>query len=129
MDAIEAGETILRCINYIVNEYPANYDRIGELDCQLTDISHSIEFTPFDIQRGYKFAKQIQEVRNERRNLKDANELLKPLHDFLSAGTSQAFKNGLATAVLKAKQRERTLPLRIYTPRSKIFQEVKEEII
>ena len=123
MDAIEAGETILRCIDHILKEYPENYDRIGELEKQLTDTYHVIEFTPFDVQRGFKFAKQVQDIRRERRELKDSNELLKPLHDFLSASSSTAFKNGLVNAINKTKQRERDLSSRFYKPRSQEFKQ------
>jgi hypothetical protein len=123
MTPIETGESILRYIDHISEAYSANYDRIGELDRQLCDLNHIIEFTPMDIQKGYKFAKQLQDLRKERRALKDENELLKPIHKFLSTGQSTAFRNGLANAIGKAKQRERTLPLRVYTPRSQAFQE------
>ena len=123
MTPIETGESILRYIDHISETYFANYNQIGELDRQLCDLNHIIEFTPMDIQKGYKYAKQLQDIRRERRALKDENEMLKPMYDFLSTGQSTAFRNGLANAIGKAKQRERTLPLRVYTPRSQAFQE------
>jgi len=121
MDAIEAGETILRCIDYILTRYPENQEGICEYDKQTQDLLHQIELTNFAIGPGYKLAKQLQEVRRGRRGLKDENELLKGLFEYLSQGSSMAFKNGLINAVTKAKQRERMLPLRTYAPRSQAF--------
>ena len=123
MTPVEAGKNILRYIDHISEAYSTNYDRIGELDRQLCDLNHIIEFTPMDIQKGYKYAKQIQDIRRERRALKDENEMLKPMYEFLQQGTSKAFINGFANALNRAKQRERALPARIYTPRSQAFQE------
>jgi len=59
MTPIEAGEEILRCIDYILTQYPDNQDRICELQAQTTDLLHMIEFTPCDIQKGYKFTKHM----------------------------------------------------------------------
>lgn len=88
MTPIDDAESILRNIEYILTAYPANYNQIGELDKELCDIQHMIEFTPIDIQRGFRFAKQTKEARVKRRQLKDENELLKPLYDFLMQGTT-----------------------------------------
>lgn len=118
MTPIEAGETILRCIDYILSTYPANYDKVGELDKKLVDLYHEIELTPIDIQRGYRLAKQVQDVRKERRVYKDENELLKAMHDFLNNGQSAAFRNGLANALQKSKHRASQLENRFYRHRS-----------
>lgn len=123
MTPIEAGEEILRCIDYIPTQYPDNQDRICELQAQTTDLLHMIEFTPCDIQKGYKFTKNLQDICIERRCLKDENEALRPLFDCLSAPNAVAFKNGFIGALTKAKQRKRDLASRIYGPRSERFQD------
>ena len=128
MTPITAGESILQAIDYILKTYPENYDKIGELDKQLCDIQHEIEFTPLDIQRGFRLAKKMQDVRKERRALKDENELLKPLYDFLNQGSNQAFKNGFSNALQRAKQREKALPERTYGPRSEAFKQSCEAV-
>lgn len=125
MTPIEAGELLLKSIDYILDQYPKNYDIVGEMDKQCCDITHEIEFTPLDVQRGYKLAKQLQDVKKIRRIAKDENELLKAMYDFLTQGTSTAFKNGFINALQKAKQREKTLPLRVYGPRSEAFKETE----
>lgn len=127
MTPIEAAEEILRCIDYITKTYPENYDRIGELDKELCDIQHIIEFTPLDIQRGFRLAKQTQEVRKERRVLKNENEVLKPLYDFFNQGSRQAFKNALIVATSKAKSREKMLSDRVYGFRSQAFQPPEQQ--
>lgn len=122
MTPITAGETILQAIDYVLKTYPENYDRITKLKDQADDLVHIIEFTPLDIQRGYKYAKQLQDIRRERRILKDDNELLRPMYDFLSQGSSQAFRNGFANALQRARHREKALPERVYSPRSEAFK-------
>jgi hypothetical protein len=39
-------------------KYDSNCNLIDELDKQICDLQHIIEFIPFDIQRGYRLAKQ-----------------------------------------------------------------------
>ncbi len=128
MTPIEAGEEILRCIDYVLKQYPQNQDDICELDKQTQDLLHKIEFTPLlTMGPGFKLAKQIQDIRLKRRELKDENELLKPLFDFLSQGTSIAFRNGLTNAVKSSRRRESNLTKRVYTPRSEAFKEAQNE--
>lgn len=122
MTPIEAGEEILRCIDYILTQYPANQDEICEYDKQTQDLLHKLEFTNFTIGPGYKLAKQLQDIRRKRRELKDENELLKCMFEYLSEGSSSAFKNGLIKSVQTAKRRKSQLEERKYKPRSKAFK-------
>jgi hypothetical protein len=121
MTPIEAGETILKCLDYINQQYESNYELINELDKQLCDIQHTIEFTALDIQRGYKLAKQLQDIRKRRRIAKDENELLYHMHDYLNAGTSKHFIVGFTSNLGKAKRRSEQLQDREYYPRSQAF--------
>lgn len=123
MKPVEAGDSILQNINYILKTYPSNNDRIDELEKQLCDIQHQIELSIFDIQRGYRFAKQIQEIRKERRVLKDENELLRPIYEFLNQNNNKIFVNGFINLMQRAKLREKTFDDRIYSLRSEKFRE------
>ena len=118
MTPIEAGETILKCIDYITKQFEANYKLIGELDKQLCDLQHEIEFTPFDVQRGYKLAKQVQDLRRQRREAKDDNEVLYRMQEYLNKGNSRSFVVGFAASLGKAKKRSEVLPDRKYAPRA-----------
>lgn len=122
MTPIEAAEEILRCIDFILTQYPANQDEICEYDKQTQDLLHKLEFTNFTIGPGYKLARQLQDIRRKRRELKDENELMKGLFDFLSEGSSSAFKNGLIKSVQTSKRRKSQLEERKYKPRSKAFK-------
>jgi len=121
VDAIEAGETILRCINYILDEYPENIDKIRELEAQQCDLLHMVELDSITYPKGYTYARQLKEVRQERRKFKDENEVMRHLHEYLSNGTSKNFVMGLFGNVAKAKKRKEQLGVRVYTPRSQVF--------
>ncbi|HBN95111.1 MAG TPA: hypothetical protein DDZ66_02330 [Firmicutes bacterium] len=126
MTPIEAGETILQAINYILKTYPENLDKIKELEAQQADLLHFLEFDPLTRPIGYKFAKEIKEVRLSRRKFKDENEILKPLYEYLTNGNSQSFIVGLTSNLGKARKRGDQLHLREYGPRSQAFQQVNE---
>lgn len=124
MTPISAGETILQAISYILDTYPANYDKIGELEKQQCDLLHQIEFEPIVPPRGYKMLRELKEMRLERRKLKDENELLKPLYDYLNTGNAQNFTVGMVNNLGKAKRRNEQLGNREYSPRSEAFKQV-----
>lgn len=126
MDAIEAGETILRCIEVINEIYEDNGEKRCEVDREISDILHFIEYTPMDIQKGYQYAKQLQDARRVRREIKDSCVYTAMLHEFINLGTSKVFKNGLINNVAAAKKRKAQLETRVYTPKSKKYQ-IKEE--
>jgi trehalose utilization protein len=107
MTPIETGESILfptaeDCATYDGPEAPEP----GETYVIGWDPARSIDYSGVAI-----------------RNSKGQVMKVERLHEFLSTGQSTAFRNGLANAIGKAKQRERALPLRVYTPRSQAFQE------
>lgn len=119
MDAIEAAETILYCIDFIKTSRQEHNDRQSELDKQLCDIAHQLEFTNIDIQRGYKLAKQMQDACRERRTVKDEQEILRILCDgAFETGACKNFVASLTAHLGGARKRHRQLDERIYTPRS-----------
>lgn len=122
MTPIEAGEEILRCIDYITKTFPENQAKLEELHKQEEDLWHLIEFTPLDVQRGYRLAKQLQDVRIQRRVIKDEQEVMCYLNEYLINGTTKSFVTGLVSALSKAKRRTEQQRLRVYSPRSQAFQ-------
>lgn len=125
MTPIEAGEAILQGIEYIVTQYERNHDRIDKLEKRQVDLYHEIEFTPLDIQRGYKLAKQLQDIRKERRKAKDENEIMHHMYNFLTNGLSRQFALNMTSSLARARKREQELPLRGYYPRSTEESEVQ----
>lgn len=129
MTPIAAGETILQAIDYINKTWVENGERQSEIARLLCDLYHELEFTSIDVQRGYKFAKQIQDARRERRRLKDEMELLRILHDqVVNTPTCKKFVMDLASHLGGAKKRKAQLEQRIYSPRSEAFKEQFEAV-
>ena len=127
MTPIEAGEEILRCIDYINRTWVENNERRSELDKQLCDLIHLLEFTPIDIQRGYSLAKQVQDVRRKLRIVKDEHEQLRILFNQVTdTPTCKKFVVDLTASLGAAKKRLTQLDNRIYTPRSQAFKEQAE---
>lgn len=123
MDTIEAAETILRCFNFIQQSFKDNAERQSELDKQLCDLDHMLEWSRIDVQRGYRLAKQRQDVLLERRRVKDEGEMLRILHDqVINAGTGKAFVVALTAHLGGAKKRKAQLDSRVYAPRSELFR-------
>lgn len=133
--AEELATTVISCLDKATNKYCTNVDRITELEAALTDLQHEIEFTSFDVIdvdselnlwdvlgfyqgviRGYRYAKRLQELRQERRKLKDENETLWYLHDFVQKNAGM--KAGVCKALSHIKSKEASMQDRIYYPRS-----------
>ncbi|MFE8704113.1 hypothetical protein ACFYKX_26450 [Cytobacillus sp. FJAT-54145] len=64
--------------------YELNQEALKKLESEIQDILHIIEFTNFNAAHGYKWAKELKRLREERRALKEELELLEPVRDFLS---------------------------------------------
>lgn len=84
MTAEQFANEILSLFAEIRTTYDANFDRIKTIELALEDMAHAIEFDDrIDVLTGYRYTKQIQELRRERRSLKEANEQLGHLYHML----------------------------------------------
>lgn len=129
MTPIEAGEAILRAIDYVNKAWVENGEQQSEVEKLLCDLYHELELANIDIQRGYKFAKQIQDARRERRKLKDEMELLRILHDqVINTPNGKKFVMDLTAHLGGAKKRQAQLENRIYSPRSEAFKPIGEAV-
>ncbi len=54
-------------------------NQLSQIDKLINDIQHEIEFGKYDVFRGYKKFKQLQNAYCERRNIKNEWELIQPL--------------------------------------------------
>lgn len=60
-----------------IREYDAVYDELSQVDLEISDIYHYIEFNNLDVQRGFKIYKQLQDALRRRRVIKDRIEIVK----------------------------------------------------
>lgn len=74
-------------------------NQLSEVDKELSDIEHYIEFTKFSASEGYNLAKSIKECRQRRREIKNNLELISILNlgccNMISNGTLLNRINGL----------------------------------
>ncbi|MFU0790679.1 MAG: hypothetical protein ACFWT6_12070 [Virgibacillus proomii] len=84
MDILNTAITIRDSVRDIPKQYKYNCERIKQLENEQTDLLHLLELTKFNARDGYKISKRIQELRQERRKLKDENSQLKHLEPILS---------------------------------------------
>lgn len=103
MRSVEELVNSLHCIfTELPKHYEANENEITELDKEQQDLLHIIELTRFDAYKGFKYAKEIQRLRERRRELKDENELLINLYNF--ANDNKKLSNSVNTVKHKYKQ-------------------------
>ena len=91
-----------------LTQYRTNLNlRLSEIDKEICDINHYIEFFSLDAARGYKAYRMLKERLAKRRFIKD--ELARA--GYFMGGTSADFSNGLIARQIKE------LDNRHYTPR------------
>lgn len=105
----------LDLLNSIEKKWEATKEEIILAEKEQQDLLHEIELTRFDVQRGYRLSKRLQEVRQRRRELKNRLEILTPLKDFHDR--NQKLKIDLFKVQTKMKQAQQTQEARVYTPR------------
>ncbi|WP_077325731.1 hypothetical protein [Virgibacillus siamensis] len=82
-DVEQTATTIRDAIRDIPKTYEYNEKDIKRLDQETQDLLHLAELTNFNAFEGYSIAKEIQSVRQARRQLKDENEMLVELHSIM----------------------------------------------
>lgn len=78
-DVEETAVFIRDAIENVPKQLNANKEEIAQLENEIQDLLHILEFTKFNASEGYKLSKQLQTARQERRKLKNENELLSGL--------------------------------------------------
>lgn len=104
MDILNTAITIRDSVRDIPKQYKYNCERIKQLENEQTDLLHLLELTKFNARDGYKISKRLQELRQERRKIKDENEQLKHLEPILSKWQCKLSKlDGAIGAIRKAE--------------------------
>jgi 5'-deoxynucleotidase YfbR-like HD superfamily hydrolase len=75
-DIEETAVFIRDAIENVPKQLNANHEEIAQIEREIQDLLHVLEFTKFNASEGYKLSKQLQAARQERRKLKNENELL-----------------------------------------------------
>lgn len=86
--------------------------QLSQMDKLICDLEHEIEFGKFDVFRGYKKFKQLQDSLNNRRNIKNEWELIQPLISYI--GNIEKNADKVHTTIVN---RELSFKNRKYTPR------------
>lgn len=115
MNQIESLNNFLEILNSMEKDWDDLQDKIVKAEKEIQDLLHEIELSKFDVQRGYRLAKELQEVRQRRRAAKEQRELLQPLRDWLLGNQKQ--KIDLFKVLTKMKNVEQIQAARVYTPR------------
>lgn len=84
MEIIQALQTVRDVyINY-PKRYDLNKEELQKIEWEIQDLLHIIELTNFNASEGYKWAKELQRLRQSRRVLKDELESLEKVKEFVS---------------------------------------------
>ena len=75
-------------LNEILNDQKKLNNELSSIDLKISDILHYIEFHKFSASEGYKLAKMIQEVRDQRRIIKDKLKVIEILKTSTCTGIS-----------------------------------------
>lgn len=77
MDVEQTAVIIRDAIRDIPKQFDDNKTRITEIENEIMDVEHYLEFCRFNAFEGWEYANQIKELRIERRKLKDENDELR----------------------------------------------------
>lgn len=114
-EAIQTTKNFLETLNAVEKEWGSWHEDLSQCNMEIQDLLHEIELTKFDAYRGYKLCKQLQEVRQRRRDIKNKIEVLKYLKDFYD--NNKKLKIELYKVLTNMEQIEENQRHRLYTPR------------
>lgn len=112
--------TLIQIATDVVKKYENNVEIIKKTEDELNDVYHEIELGKAqDLYGGYKLYKQVKDLRMQRRQAKDENDLLKDMYEYVKSQPGQSFKSkiqsiqGSSAKVYEAQSR------RTYNPRQR----------
>lgn len=109
---------IIQIANDVVRRYESNEDIIKRTEGELTDIEHEIELgNSQDLYGGWKLYKQIKELRMQRRQAKNENELLRDMYEYIKSQSGQTFKSKIQSIQSNSAKVYDAQSKRVYTPR------------
>lgn len=115
IDEIQATKTFLETLNIVEKDWGSWHDDLKKCELEIMDLLHEIEFTKVNAYQGYLLCKEIQEVRQRRRKLKEKMEILKGLKEF--EDSNRNLKINLYKVLANMEKIEESQGHRMYTPR------------
>lgn len=127
MKALEASNKLYTLVQDIKSSYEEICGELAYYDAEYNDLTHALELTNFDKEKGYQLALQLQQNRKARREVKKESERLRPLYDLLTG--QRELLGDLARATAKVHSVAQKQARRAYTPRvcEEIFKEREYE--
>ena len=114
-DEIQSTRSFLETLSTVEGEWGTWVDELNIIEQETQDLLHEIELTRFDVQRGYRLCRALQETRQRRRKLKDKMEILRTLKEFTD--NNKQLKINLYKALNVMQRTEDHQGQRMYTPR------------
>jgi hypothetical protein len=116
-EVVEALTRFAEVIGNIEKEWLAAEDGIADADRELQDLLHRLEFDSFNAAEGYHLAKKVQAARIRRRELKNKQEVLKPLRDF--SDKQKLLREAVLQTALRIQGVQQTQAARCYSLKTK----------
>lgn len=114
------SSTMVQIIQDVIKSYERNEERVKAIEGELNDLNHEIELTPSrNMYSGYLLYKSIRELRIERRQRKEENELMKDMYEYFKGQQGQSFKNKIQQIQGNAAKLREVQERRTYTPRQR----------
>ncbi len=111
---------IIQIANDVVRRYESNESIIKRTEGELTDIEHEIELgNSQDLYGGWKLYKQIKELRMQRRQAKNENELLRDMYEYIKSQPGQTFKSKIQSIQSNSAKVYDAQNRRVYSPRQR----------
>jgi hypothetical protein len=114
-EGIITTKNFLETLNTIEKEWGSWVDDLKQCEMETQDLLHEIELTNFNAYRGYLLCKQLQDVRQRRRQLKNKMEILRTLKEFIE--NNKQLKISLYKTLSTMEKTEEHQSQRMYLPR------------
>lgn len=112
------SSNIIQIFNDVVKRYENNEATIKRTEDALNDVYHEIELgKDQDLHGGWKLYRQVKDLRNERRQAKNENQLLKDMYDYIKSQPGQSFKTKIQSIQGNSAKIYDAQCKRTYTPR------------
>jgi len=122
-DSLNADQRISDFVDFINNvkrRFQYNNERVSELDIETQDILHFIEMSGTTRGRADVY-KRLEKIRQERRQCKNENDMLKPVHDWIEKNTGSI--NALNGAKGSCRKVKDVVANRMYSVRTDVLSD------
>ena len=103
MNVIEEIKTISDKLD-VIDEYNTLNDELSKVDCKIQDLLHYIEFNKISVKGCYRMMKEIKELREQRRKIKNDMEILSKYNETKQKLLSSDNRKFLLTEIYKKEK-------------------------